>query len=62
MYSDETHFDQFLKGYGKIDAKIFIQEKVHTLLWEIIESEDKRRKAYERILLNTIKVNRYFVE
>ena len=55
MYSDEKHFDKFLKGYGEIDEKIFMREKVHTLLWEIIESEDKRRKGYEQMLLNTIK-------
>ena len=58
MYSDEKHFDKFLKGYGKIDDAIFLQEKVHTLLWEIIASENKRRKGYEQILLNTINISR----
>jgi hypothetical protein len=56
MYSEEGHFDKFLKGYGEIDEKIFMQEKVHTLVWEIIESEDEDRKKYEQILLNTIKI------
>lgn len=59
MNSDERHFDKFLKGYGEIDEKNFILTKVHTLLWDIIESKDKERKIFERKLLNTIKTNRY---
>ena len=55
MYSDEKHFDKFIKGYGEIDEKEFLLTKVHTILWEIIESENKIRKAYEQELLNTIK-------
>ena len=58
MYSDEQHFDKFLKGYGEIDKKIFMQEKVFTILWEIIESDGKRRTAYEKILFDTIKSER----
>jgi aminoglycoside phosphotransferase (APT) family kinase protein len=56
MYSEAGHFDKFLKGYGEIDESEFLLNKVHTILWEIIESEDKIRKAYEQELLNTIKL------
>ena len=59
--SDTGHFGRFFKGYGEIDEKEFLLNKVHTILWEIIEngdeSEIKIKKAYERELLNAIKPN-----
>jgi len=58
MYSKAEHFDKFLKGYGEIDEKEFMLHKIHTILWEIIESEDEIRKAYEQELLKTININR----
>ena len=55
MYSDEKHFDKFLRGYGGMDENEFLLTKVHTILWEIIESEGKIRKAYEQELFDAIK-------
>ena len=55
MYSEEGHFDKFLKGYGEINEREFLLNKVHTILWEIIENENEIKKAYERKLLNTVK-------
>jgi hypothetical protein len=57
MYSDEGYFDKFLKGYGEINEKEFMLTKIHTILWEIIESEDEIRRGYERELLNVVKIN-----
>ena len=54
MYSDKKHFDKFLKGYGGMDEKEFILTKVHTIVWEIIESEGKIKKGYEQDILEVI--------